>query len=87
MLLAAVAALALAGAAEAQTLAHAELGKQQRNLLTAEGSTIGNPAIRVGTILTLENMGRFSGQYVVETARHDIGQAGYRTGFEMRQDL
>lgn len=71
--------------AEAQKLADAELAEQGRALLTASGSAIGNPDIRVGSILILENMGRFAGDYVVETVRHDINQSGYRTSFTVRQ--
>lgn len=73
--------------AEAQTSADAELAKQRRNLLTAEGSSIGNTDIQPGSTLILSNMGRFNGNYVVKTARHDISQNGYRTSFELSQYL
>lgn len=73
--------------AEAQTLADAELTKQRRNLLTADGSSIGNADIQPGSTLSLDNMGRFSGSYVVNTAKHDISQSGYRTTFELSQFL
>lgn len=72
---------------EARTMAEAVLARQRCSLLTADGSAIGNPDIQVGSLVTLENMGRFNGDYVVENARHEISQAGYRTTFEMRQHL
>lgn len=70
---------------EAQRLADATLARQRRNLLSAEGSALGNPAIRVGSLLGLSNLGRFSGCYTVERARHTIDQNGYRTFFDMGQ--
>ncbi len=73
--------------AEAQALGDAELAKQRRALLTAQGTASGNSDIRAGSMLVLGNMGRFSGEYVVETARHDIDQSGYRTSFTVRQHL
>ncbi|MCB1936786.1 MAG: phage late control D family protein [Nitrosomonas sp.] len=73
--------------AEAQAMADAEMAEQRRALLTAEGSAIGNPDIRPGSIVDLENMGRFSGEYVVEKAQHMIDQSGYRTSFSIRQHL
>lgn len=74
--------------AEAQRLADAELAKQQRALFSIQGSTIGNPDIRTGNILILEEMGRFSKvKYVVETALHEINQSGYRTSFTASQRI
>lgn len=70
---------------EAQRLADASLAEQRRNQLSAEGSAVGNPDIRVGSTLLLANLGRFSSRYIVERAQHTIDQGGYRTSFEMRQ--
>jgi phage protein D len=74
--------------AEAQDLADAEMQEQRRKLLTASGSVVGDPNIRVGSLVSLENMGRFSlHPYVVEQATHRIDASGYRTTFTMRQYL
>ncbi len=73
--------------AEAQALADARLAEQRRNLLSAEGSAIGDPDIRVGSTLLVADLGRFSGRWVVEQARHTLDAGGYRTSFEMRQAL
>lgn len=73
---------------EAQAMADAVMAEQRRNLLSANGSVIGDPKVRVGSIVTLGNMGRFSLQpYVIEQVTHQINQSGYRTSFEMRQFL
>ena len=72
---------------EARTLAEAVLAEQRRSLLIAQGSAVGNPDLQVGSLVRLENMGRFSDEYVVEDAGHVISQAGYRTTFTMRQHL
>jgi hypothetical protein len=73
---------------EAQTLADAEMTEQRRNLLTANGSVIGDPQVRVGSIVALLGMGRFSlAPYVVEQVTHQINASGYRTTFAMRQYL
>lgn len=74
--------------AEAQDLADSEMAEQRRNLMSASGSVIGDPNIRVGSQVILENMGRFSlHPYVVEKATHSIDASGYRTSFSMRQYL
>lgn len=73
---------------EAQVMADAAMAEQRRNLLSANGSVIGDPKVRVGSVVMLENMGRFSLQpYVIEQVTHQINQSGYRTSFEMRQLL
>ena len=72
---------------EARTLAEAVLAEQRRSLFIADGSAVGNPDLRVGSSVRLLNMWRFSDDYVVDSARHEIGPAGYRTTFRMRQHL
>jgi len=74
--------------AEAQERADAELAKQRHNLFTAQGSCIGNTEIQPGSIMTIQGMGnRFSHDYVVKTAQHDINHNGYKTSFELSQYL
>jgi phage protein D len=72
---------------EAQRYAEAELRRLRMNLVTGDGATIGNPEIRVGTVLSFSeaDLGRFHGHYFVDSVRHDLNESGYRTSFQMRQ--
>ena len=70
---------------EAQAMADAAMLEQSRSLLAASGSVVGDPMLRVGSAVTLQNMGRFSLQpYLIEQVTHHIDQSGYRTAFDMR---
>ena len=74
--------------AEAKARADAELIKQRSNLFTAHGSCIGNTAIQPGTTMTIKGMGnRFSHDYMVKTAEHEISLNGYKTSFELSSQL
>jgi len=68
---------------EAQALVNAGFSKRVRKFVTAEGVTVGNPAVRVGTHLRLTGVGpRFENTYFVTTARHQYDlNNGYRTIF------
>jgi phage protein D len=70
---------------ETQRFADAEMQRLQRNLITADGATVGNPGIHVGSTLIVDDFGRFSGDYMVDSVSHEIGQSGYRTSFHARQ--
>lgn len=71
--------------AEAQARADAAMLEQSSSLLSASGSVVGDPQLRVGSTVSLQNMGRFSLQsYLIERLTHQIDQAGYRTSFEMK---
>jgi uncharacterized protein len=72
---------------EAKKLAEKYMQEQKHSLITAHGSAVGNTSIQAGTRLKLENMGRFNGNYIVESANHDFGVSGYRTSFTLRTDL
>lgn len=66
----------------------AELLPKLNNRLTATGSTVGNPAIRAGTVLRIENVGEeYGGLYRVTSATHTIDGGGYRTSFEARKEI
>lgn len=70
---------------EAQARAEAAMLEQSRNLLSASGSVVGDAQLRVGSTVSLQNMGRFSLQtYLIEQLTHQVNQSGYRTSFEMR---
>jgi phage protein D len=72
---------------EAQRFADAELRRLRRNLVTGDAATVGNPDIHVGSTVIIDDMGRFSGEYVVDSVRHQINSGGFRTSFEIRQAL
>ena len=58
------------------------------NRLTGTGSAIGNPAIRAGIIIELDNLGPdFSGAYRVANTSHTIDGDGYRTSFKVRKEI
>ncbi len=70
--------------AEAQALAHTVFDRRARRFVVVEGTAQGNPAIRVGTHVTLQGLGpRFSNTYYVVRATHRFDSSnGYQTHFE-----
>jgi phage protein D len=72
---------------EAQRFADGELRRLRNNLVIADGTTLGNPAIRIGSTLLIGDMGRFSGEYIVQSVRHSLDESGFRTSFQARQPL
>ena len=78
-----VAHLAVSTDAEAQALADAAFDERARRFLCLEGTAEGNPAIRVGTWVQIQEMGdRFDNTYYVVQSCHrfDLTQ-GYETDF------
>jgi len=75
--------LAVADDTEARALAEAAFDERQRRFVTARGTTEGNPAVRVGTHITLAGLGpRFSNVYYVTRCRHRFDlERGYETDF------
>lgn len=79
-----IAHLAASSGAEAQALADAAFDADARRFLCVEGTAEGNPALRVGTHLTLRGLGdRFDNTYAVTRACHRFDlKRGYETDFE-----
>ncbi len=75
--------LAAATSDEANALAEAAFDDRQRRFVTIDGTAEGNPAVRVGTHVTLKGLGpRFSNTYYVTRCRHRFDLAlGYETDF------
>jgi phage protein D len=69
--------------AEAEALVAAAHARRARRFVTLEGTCVGNPALRVGTHVTIEGVGpRFANTYYVTGACHRFdGTAGYQTDF------
>jgi len=76
--------LAAKNETEARALVDASFARRARRFMRVEGETEGNPAIRVGTHVTLNGLGpRFENTYYVTAVRHRFDlQSGYRSVFE-----
>jgi phage protein D/phage baseplate assembly protein gpV len=75
----------VASQAEANTLAEARLNELSGAFIQAEGIALRRPDIRPGRKVTLEALGtRFSGTYLVTTARHTYSPEGFKTVFGVR---
>ncbi len=78
--------LAVTTDAEAQAVADAAFDDRARQFVCVEGTADGNPALRVGTHVTLRGLGdRFSNTYYVTRACHRFSLGvggGYITDFE-----
>jgi phage protein D len=68
---------------EAQAIATAAFDRRARRFVCAEGTAIGNPALRVGTLVKLSGMSkRFDNTYYVVRAVHRYDKTvGYETDF------
>ena len=68
---------------EAQALADADFLQRSRKFVVARGCAAGNPALRVGSWVTLTGLGpRFSNDYfVTSTVHHWDTENGYETEF------
>jgi phage protein D len=72
---------------EAKAMAEARYRERARRFVTGSGSAEGNARIRVGTILTLSELGKmFNGDYYVVRVRHTYNSAhGFRTEFDVER--
>lgn len=69
---------------QATALAQAALNELEQAFITAEGEAIGDPRLRLGSELKIQNAGqRFSGSYFVTAVTHSYGQDGYRNHFSI----
>ena len=65
-----------------------ELRRKLNNRLTGTGTAIGDPRIRAGVIIRLQDLGPdFSGDYRVVSANHVIDSSGYLTQFSVRKEI
>lgn len=65
-----------------------ELLPKLNKRLTGTGSTLGNPAIKAGTVIRFEGLGvQFGGLYRVTKATHTLDAGGYRTEFDVRKEV
>ena len=75
---------------EAKELAKQKLEQIAKDLIIAEGTTLGLPDYRTGSLveihLTRDLNDAFSGNYYVTETTHSIGNSGYTTKFKARRE-
>jgi hypothetical protein len=65
-----------------------KLRNKLNNRLTGTGSAVGDPRIRAGSVIKLDDLGPdFSGNYRVAAANHTLDANGYRTSFKVRKEI
>lgn len=72
---------------EAQAMADARYRERARRFLTGSGIADGTPALRVGTVVEISEVGSlFNGRYIATAVRHTFDRIhGYRTTFEVER--
>jgi len=71
---------------EADAIAESKLSALSMTRVQGYGETDGVPELTPGTVLRLEGLGeRFTGEYYVTQVTHRMGNAGYRTSFEVTE--
>jgi phage protein D len=78
----------VADAAEAKQLALETLRHIAQHYVTASGSTVGLPELRTGALVEVTGLGPkyFDGTYFLSGSTHTIGDSGYTTTFQARQE-
>jgi uncharacterized protein len=72
---------------QARARAVALLQERQKDMVTAEGTTLGLPDLRSGKRLLIDGVGaRFSGAYFVTETTHTWNESGYITKFKARRE-
>ncbi len=73
--------------AQARTRAAAALSERLKQLVEANGTTVGLPDLRAGQTVRITGLGaRFSGTYFVTRTTHTFDSSGYRTKFTARRE-
>jgi phage protein D len=70
--------------AEADIMADALWQELGCEFVYADAQSPGNPNIRVGKVVELNNMGRYNGKYYITETRHLYHEGSYRTEFSVR---
>lgn len=74
--------------AEADVMAQGQIEEKALHYITGEGTCVGNPEIRAGSVIQIQGVGKqFSGRYYVVAVTHifSISEAEYRTEFTVRR--
>jgi phage protein D len=73
--------------AQAKDRAKKILEQRQRELVDANGTTVGLPDLRSGRVLVIRGTGQpFDGQYFIKETTHTINDSGYRTTFKAHRE-
>ena len=66
-----------------------EIRRRVNNRTTGKGTAVGDPRLRVGTVITLSGIGNdLSGStYRLTSVSHSFDASGYKTAFEVRKEL
>lgn len=71
---------------EAEQIALSRFNEMALELITGEGSCIGNSSIKAGTVIELKGLGeRFSGLYYIVSCKHTITEKGYTIYFNVKR--
>jgi phage protein D len=75
--------------AEAIRYGIGELRRRVNSRITATGTAIGDPALRVGKVISITGVGRqfSSDHYRLTSVAHSVDGNGYRTAFTVRQEV
>ena len=78
----------VANEAEAKQLALETLRHIAQHYVTASGSTVGIPELRTGSLIEVTGLGAkyFDGKYFITSSTHALGDRGYTTQFQARQE-
>lgn len=72
---------------EARNRARAIMLDQMKQMVTAEGGTVGLPHLRAGSRLDISGVGaRMGGRYFVTETTHAFSESGYTTRFKARRE-
>ena len=70
----------------ADAIAQAVLNELEQSFVYAQGSAIGDPKLRLGSKITLANVGeRFSGSYYASEVVHTFDQSGFHSTFTISE--
>jgi uncharacterized protein involved in type VI secretion and phage assembly len=69
---------------EAQRMAEAVFDEIEGQFVHADGACEGNPEIRAGCRIKINDMGKYDGKYYVTEARHVYSERHYKTEFAIR---
>ncbi|RAV18835.1 phage late control D family protein [Paenibacillus contaminans] len=74
---------------EAEALRIARKRLRERNKQAGKGtlSLVGDVRLAAGMTINIAGWGRFDGKYLIERARHKVGNDGYTTGIDIRKVL
>ncbi|WP_167770555.1 phage late control D family protein [Bradyrhizobium niftali] len=73
--------------ADARQRARAIMSDRLKQMVTADGTTIGLPGLRAGSVVEIGSLGAsLSGRYFVEKTTHSFSDSGYTTRFTARRE-